>query len=105
MVFQKKLNLIKGRGAFISTEYKEFCKARNIEIQYCPPRMHTENGTAERAIQTRKNLVLANMEGGNNITESVKRALNVMRFTIPKGLKKHHLNYITVENRERSELI
>ena len=75
-------------GAFILTEYKNFCKSRNIEIQYCPPRMHTGNGTVERAIQTMKNLILANMEDGNNLTESVNRALRVMRFTILTGLKK-----------------
>ena len=50
--------------------------------------MHTGNGTVERAIQTRKNLVLANMEVGNNLTESVNRALKVMRFTIHTRLKK-----------------
>ena len=74
--------------AFNSIEYKEFCKSRNIEVQYCPPRMHTGNGTVERAIQTMKNLILANMEDGNNLTESVNRALRVMRFTIHTGLKK-----------------
>ena len=35
-----------------------------------------------------KNLLLANMEDGNNLTESVNRALRVMRFTIHMGLKK-----------------
>ena len=35
-----------------------------------------------------KNLVLANKEDGNNLTESVNRALKVMRFTIHTGLKK-----------------
>ena len=83
----EKIKSDKG-GAFISTEYKNFCKSRNIEIQYCPPRMHTGNGTVERAIQTMKNLKLANMEDGNNLTERVNRALRVMRFTIHTGLKK-----------------
>ena len=50
--------------------------------------MPTGNGTVERAIQTIKNLLLANMEGGNNLTGSVNRALKVMRFTIHTGLKK-----------------
>ena len=50
--------------------------------------MHTGNETVERAIQTMKNLILANMEDGNNLTESVNRALRVMRFTIHTGLKK-----------------
>ena len=48
--------------------------------------MHTGNGTGDRAIQTMKNLVLANMEDGNNLTESVNRALEVLRFTIHTGL-------------------
>ena len=83
----EKIKSDKG-GAFISTEYKNFCKSRNIEIQYCHPRMHTGNGTVERATQSIKNLKLANMEDMNNLTESVNRALRVMRFTIHTGLKK-----------------
>ena len=43
--------------------------------------MHTGNRTFERAKQTMKNLILANIEDGNNLTESVNRALRVMRFT------------------------
>ena len=35
-----------------------------------------------------KNLLLANMVDGNNLTESVNRALKVMRFTIHTGLRK-----------------
>ena len=49
--------------------------------------MHTGNGTVERAIQTMK-ILLANVEDGNNLTESVNRALKVMRFTKHTGLKK-----------------
>ena len=86
----EKIKSDKG-GAFISTEYKNFCKSRNIELQYCPPRIHTGNGTVERAKQTMKNLILANIQDGNNLTESVNRALRVMRFTIHTGLKKIHI--------------
>ena len=75
-------------GAFISKEYREFCKTRNTEIEYCTPRIHTGNGTVDRAIQTLKNLVIANMEDGKILTESVNRALRVMRFTVHTGLKK-----------------
>ena len=50
--------------------------------------MHTGNGTVGRAIQTMKNLGIANMEDGNTLTESVNRALRVMRFTIHTGLNK-----------------
>ena len=64
--------------------------------------MHTGNGTVERAIQTMKNQLLANLEDGHNLTESVHRALNVIQFTIYTVLKKRHSNYITVENRERN---
>ena len=74
-------------GAFISKEYREFCKNRNIEIEYCTPRMNTGNGVVKRAIQTLKNLIIANLEDGIGITESVNRALWVKRFTIHTGLK------------------
>ena len=83
----EKIKSDKG-GAFISKEYRQFCKNRNIEIEYCTPRIHTGNGAVERAIQTLKNLVLTNMEDGKNLAESVNRALRVMRFTVHTGLKK-----------------
>ena len=62
--------------------------------------MHTGKSTVEKAIQTMKHLLLANMEDSKNITESVNRALKV--FTLHTGLKKRHSNYTTVENRERN---
>ena len=102
MVSQKKIKFDKSGGALILTENKELCKSRHRENQYCPPRKHTGNGTVERAIQTKKNLVLATMEYGQNLTENVNRALKVTRFTIHTRLKKHHFNYITVENREQN---
>ena len=74
-------------GAFISKEYREFCKSRNIEIEYCTPRLHTGNGAVELAIQTLKNLMLTNLEEGIELNESINRALRVMRFTIHTGLK------------------
>ena len=82
----EKIKSDKG-GAFISKEYRELCKNRNIEIEYCTPRMHTGNGAVERAIQTLKNRIIANLEDGIGITESVNRELRVMRFTIHTGLK------------------
>ena len=48
-------------GAFTSKEYTEFCKAKNVEIEYCTPRIHTGAGAVERAIQTIKNLIIANL--------------------------------------------
>ena len=42
--------------------------------------MHTGNGTVERAIQTLKNLFIANMEDNISLTECVNRALHVMRL-------------------------
>ena len=82
----EKIKSDKG-GAFISKEYQQFCKNRNIEIEYCTPRMHTGNGVVERAIQTIKNVIIANMEDRLCLTESVNLALRVMRFTIHTGLK------------------
>ena len=83
----EKINSDKG-GAFISKEYREFCKSRNIEIEYCTPRLHTGNGAVERAIQTLKHLMLTNLEEGIELNESINRALRVMRFTIHTGLKR-----------------
>ena len=82
----EKIKSDKG-GAFISKEYIEFCKSKNIEIEYCTPRLHTGTGAVERAIQTIKNLILANLEDNLCLTECVNRALKVMRFTIHTGLK------------------
>ena len=76
------------RGAFISKEYREFCKSRNIEIEYCTPGLHTGNGAVERAIQTLKNLMLTNLEEGIELNESINRALRVLQFTIHTGLKR-----------------
>ena len=74
-------------GAFISKEYIEFCKSKNNEIEYCTPRLHTGTGAVERAIQTIKNLILANLEDNLCLTECVNRALKVMRFKIHTGSK------------------
>ena len=74
-------------GAFVCKEYQEFCKNRNIEIEYCTPRAHTGNGVVKRAIQTLKNLIITNLEDGISLTESANRALHVMRFTIHTGFK------------------
>ena len=73
---------------FVSKEYRAFCKNRNIEIEYCtPPRAHTGSGVVKRAMQTLKNIIIANLEDGISLTESVNRASHVMRFTIHTGLK------------------
>ena len=78
-MFQKQLTVMK--GGIYSNQIQTILQIRNTEKQYCPPRTHPGNGKVERAIQTMKNLILANMEGGNNLTESVNRALGVMQFT------------------------
>ena len=65
-------------GAFISKDYIEFCKSKNIEIEYCTPRIHTGTGAVERAIKTMKNLIVANLEDNLCLTECVNRALKVM---------------------------
>ena len=77
----EKIKLEQG-GASISKEYRKFCKNRNIEIEICTPGMHTKNGAVERAIQTLKKVIIANLEDGIGLTESVNRALRVMRFII-----------------------
>ena len=74
-------------SAFISREYKIFCRNRNIEIEYSPPRLHTGTGAVERATRTLKNLLFANPEDMIGLTESINRALRVIRFTKHTGLK------------------
>ena len=52
----EKIKTGKG-GAFISEEYKNFCKSRNIGIECSTLGLHTDNCAVERAIQTIKNLI------------------------------------------------
>ena len=85
----EKIKTDKG-GAFLSKEYKEFCKSKNIEIEYSTPRLHTGTGAVERVIQTLKNLIIANLEDETGLTECVNKALNVMRFTIHTPFEVHH---------------
>ena len=87
-------------GSFLLNEYKDFCKSRNNEIEYSTQRLHTGTGAVERAIQSLKTLVIANLENKLWLTECVNRALNVMRFKIHMGLTKHYSNYTTVAKRE-----
>ena len=75
-------------GAFVSKEYEEFCKSKNNEIEYSTPRLHTGTGAVERAIQTLKKLIIANLEDKTCLTECVNKSLNVTRFTIHPGSKK-----------------
>ena len=74
-------------SAFISREYKTFCKHRNIEIEYSSPRLYNGTGAVERSIWTLTKLNIANLEDRIGLTESLHRALRVMRFTIHTGLK------------------
>ena len=82
----EKINSDKG-GAFNSKEHIGFCKSKNIEIEYCTPRIHTGTGVVECEIQTIKNLLVANSETNLCLTECVIRTIKVGRFTIHTGLK------------------
>ena len=83
----KEINSEKG-GAFISKEYKEFCKAQNIKYIYGTANLHTGTGLVERTIQSLENLILTNLEDGLNLRESINRALYVLRFTKHSETKK-----------------
>ena len=61
-------------------EYREFCKNRNVEIEYCTPRVHTGNGVVERTIQTLKNLIIAYLEDGLKLNR--KRKQSILRNAI-----------------------
>ena len=75
-------------GAFISKEYKEFCKSQNIDRVYGTANLHTGTGLVERTIQSLKNLILANLEDDQNLHKSVNRALHVSRFRVHSETKK-----------------
>ena len=65
--------------------YKTFCKNKNIEKEYSPPKLHTDTGAVGRVIKTLKNLIVANLEDMIVLTESRNQALRVKRFTIHVG--------------------
>ena len=64
-----------------------FCKKKNIEIEYSPPRPHTCTIAVKRAIQTQKNLISASLENEISFTDCINRALRVMGFSIHTALK------------------
>ena len=55
--------------------------------KYSPLRLHPEAWTVEPAMQTHKNLIIANLEDKIGFTESINWALRVMRITMHTGLK------------------
>ena len=82
----KRIKSDKG-GAFISKKYKEFCKSHDIICEYGTVNLHTGTGLVERTIQSKKNLILANLEDEINLRERVNRALYVLRFTVHSETK------------------
>ena len=62
-------------SAFIAKEYKVLCRSRNIDIKFSPARLQTGTGAFERAIQTLKTLIIANLENKIGLTENISCAL------------------------------
>ena len=75
-------------SAFISKEYKSFCKEYNIIRKYGMTNLHTGMGLVERTIQSLKNLTKTNLEETQNLRESLNKALYVLRFTTHSEIKK-----------------
>ena len=75
-------------SAFISKEYKSFCKEYKIIRKYGTPNLHTGTGLVERTLQSLKNLTKTNLEETQNLRESLNKALYVLRFTIHSETKK-----------------
>ena len=75
-------------SAFISKEYKSFCKEYIIIRKYGTPNLHTGTGLVERTIQSLKNITKTNLEETQNLRESLNKALYVLRFTIHSQTKK-----------------
>ena len=57
------------------------CKTQNINYIYGTANLHSGTGLVKRTIQSLKNLILANLEDGQNLGESINRAFYVLRFT------------------------
>ena len=64
-------------SAFISKEYKSFCKEYIIIRKYGTPNLHTGTGLVESTIQSLKNLTKTNLEETQNLRESLNKALYV----------------------------
>ena len=64
--------------------------------------MHNGNGTVEKAIQTMKNLLLANIEDGKNLSERINRALITIYNTY--GTEKKTLFELPHCKKPRTEL-
>ena len=75
-------------SAFISKEYKSFCKVYKIIRKYGTPNLHTGTGLVERTIQSLKNLTKTNLEETQILRESLNKALYVLRFTTHSEIKK-----------------
>ena len=84
-------------SAFISQEYKDFCKEKNIHREIGLPYMHTATGLVERTIQTLKNLLLANLER-NKLNRKLKS-----RITRNEIYRTYRKRQNTIRNALRTE--
>ena len=64
-------------SAFISKEYKTYCKSENVEMEYSPPRLHTSTEVVDRAMQTVEILINVNLEDEIRLTESINSAFEI----------------------------
>ena len=92
---QNKENRIKEAYLFQKST-NNFAKHKTLTNIYGTDNLHTGTGLVERTIQSLKNLIVANLEVGQNLRESIKRALYVLIFTKHSELKKrkHRLKNI-----------
>ena len=74
-------------GAFISKEYKDFCKSKKNRDQIEHTEITYRHRTVEGEIQTLKNSIFATMEDNLCLTECVNRENYVRRFKRHTGLK------------------
>ena len=62
-------------SAFISKEYKSFCKESIIIRKYGTPNLHSGTGLVERTIQSLKKLTKTKLEETHTLRESLYKAL------------------------------
>ena len=93
--------------SFTGRTFRGFCKNCHIKLIYGTPYIHTPTWLVERGVRTLKETLLANIKAGENPSEALDTALDVMRKTPHTRLKKSafELHYGREPNTESSNML
>ena len=93
--------------AFTGRTFRNYCKEKYINLIYGTPYIHTPTGLVERGVRTLKESLLTNIKAGENFSNALDLALNVMRNTPHTRVKKtaFELHYGRKPNTEITNLL